>query len=73
MYRYYSTMRPVSIGTFPNPDGNKVKNIQNFDFREYVESIDHKAWGFVEYEKPLTDKETADYELMPDKVEGKEV
>lgn len=34
-YRYYSTHRPLSIGTFPKPQGNKVLDIQNFDDRTF--------------------------------------
>ena len=45
-YRYFSTMRPVSIGTYPN-NGNVVE-IHNFDSREMVKSIGREAWGYLE-------------------------
>ena len=60
--KYYSTQRPVSIGTFP--ESQKVIEIHNFDRREYVTNIHHEAWGWIEYENPLTEKEAKDYELV---------
>ncbi|MCD7955291.1 MAG: hypothetical protein LUE63_07955 [Lachnospiraceae bacterium] len=60
--RYYSTQRPVSLGTFPG--GHKVKEIFNFDERTFVESIGRKAWGWIEFEGELSEKEAANYELV---------
>lgn len=62
--RYYSTQRPVMPGTFPKPNGNKVQEIVDFDNRQYVDAIGRNAWGYIEYEKPLTEKEASDYELV---------
>jgi len=59
MIRYYLTQRPPSPGTFPG----KPVNMKSFDTREHVEEIGRPAWGWVEYEWPLTIKETEDYEL----------
>lgn len=61
MYRYYSTQRPVTLGTFPG----KPTHIHNFDTRENVCGGQMQAWGYVEYEKPLTEKQMKDYELKP--------
>lgn len=61
LYRYYSTQRPVTPGTFPG----KPINIQNFDTRESVCGGQMQAWGYVEYKKPLTEKQMNDYELKP--------
>ena len=61
MYRYYSTQRPVTPGTFPG----KPTHIHNFDSRENVCGGQMRAWGYVEYEKPLTEKQMKDYELKP--------
>lgn len=61
LYRYYSTQRPVAPGTFPG----KPKNIENFDSRESVCNGQMQAWGYLEYEKPLTEKQMNDYELKP--------
>ena len=65
LYRYYSTQRPVDIGTFPKPPDNKVVEIKNFDKRVPVEEGTMRAWGYIEYQKPLTEKQADDYELKP--------
>ncbi len=66
-YRYYSTQRPVDLGTFPKPADNPVVEVHNYeaDSRVPVENGMIQAWGYVEYQKPLTEKEAADYELRP--------
>ena len=64
-YRYYSTQRPVDIGTFPKPADNKPVEIHNYDKRQPVENGTMLAWGYLEYAKPLTEKESSDYELKP--------
>ena len=72
MYRYYSTQRPVAPGTFPKENGNPV-DIKNYDERIDIPTEGLKAWGYVEYEKPLTEKQASDYELKPAvKVETRE-
>ena len=66
-YRYYSTQRPVDLGTFPKPSDNPVMEIHNYDTdrRLPVEGARFEAWGYVEYQKPLTEKEASAYELKP--------
>ena len=64
-YRYYSTQRPVDIGTFPKPAGNAPVEIHNYDKRQPVENGKMQAWGYLEYARPLTEKEAGDYELRP--------
>jgi len=59
MIRYYLTQRPPAPGTFPG----KPVNLKSFDKRTHVEEIGRPAWGWVEYEWPLTIKEAEDYEL----------
>lgn len=56
-YRYYSTQRPVDLGTFPKPPDNPVMEIHNYDAdsRVPVENGMIQAWGYVEYQKPLTE------------------
>lgn len=61
--RYYSTQRPVAPGSFPKPQGNRVEQIVNFPAKTYVDEIWKQAYGYIDYEKPLTEKEAADYEL----------
>ncbi len=58
--RYYLTQRPPSPGAFPG----KPVRVGSFDSREYVEEIKLRAWGWVEYDKPLTKKQISDYELI---------
>lgn len=62
MKRYYSIMRPVSIGTYPK---NGAEEIVNFDHRQFCPEINHEAWGYIEYSRELSEEEVADYELMP--------
>ena len=62
-YRYYSTQRPVGPGTYPKPADNAVAEILNFDDRQAVEEGKLQAWGYVEYEKPLSAEDMHNYEL----------
>ena len=56
MNRYYLTQRPPAPGSFPG----KPVNMKAFDNRKHVEEIGRPAWGWVEYEEPLTEKQAAD-------------
>ena len=64
MPRYYSTQRPVAPGSFPKPKENPIERIVNFPARTYVDVIWKQAYGFIDYEKPLSDQEAKDYELV---------
>lgn len=68
--RYYSVLRPVSIGTFPKPENNKVLKINNFANRSYCREIDREAWGFIDYEKPLSPDDAERYDLVPERCCG---
>lgn len=63
-YRYYSTIRPVSINTYPKPEGNEVLEINNFDELRAVPEIGRAAWGWIDYASPLSDSEAANYDLI---------
>ena len=65
LYKYYSTQRPVDIGTFPKPSHNAPDEIVNYDQRIPVEGGAFPAWGHLTYTRPLTEKQAADYELRP--------
>lgn len=65
LYKYYSTQRPVDIGTFPKPQHNAPDEIKNFDKRILVEDGAFLAWGYITYTRPLTEQEIFDYELRP--------
>ena len=55
----------MDIGTFPKPADNKPVEIHNYDSRISVENGTMLAWGYLEYARPLTEKEACDYELKP--------
>lgn len=65
LYKYYSTQRPVDIGTFPKPPHNAPDEIKNYDKRVPVEGGAFMAWGYLTYTRPLTEQEISDYELRP--------
>ncbi len=65
LYKYYSTQRPVDIGTFPKPPHNAPDEIENFDKRIPVEGGTFLAWGYLTYTRPLTEQDIFDYELRP--------
>ena len=53
LYKYYSTQRPVDIGTFPKPPHNAPDEVVNYDQRIPVEDGTFLAWGHLTYTKPL--------------------
>ncbi|MEG1774670.1 MAG: hypothetical protein RR320_07440, partial [Oscillospiraceae bacterium] len=65
LYKYYSTQRPVDLGTFPKSAENKPLDIINYDARIPVEGGAFRAWGELRYPAPLTQKQMDDYELRP--------
>lgn len=65
-YRYYSTQRPVDIGTYPKPGGNHPLVIVNYDEdrRRPVAGGRLCAWGELIYRQPLTGEQARAYELV---------
>lgn len=61
-YRYYSTQRPIAPGTTLKEG---CVGVVNFDEKIYVPKIKREAWGFVDYDRPLTKEEIKEYELCP--------
>ena len=61
MYKYYSSLRPVSIGTYPKLG---FQGFRNYDWRKPTSAGD--AWGEIYYNRELTEKEIRDYDLIPD-------
>ncbi len=61
MNRYYSTMRPVQPGGYPNRES--VEEIHNFDTKTFCEEIGREAWGYIDYREALTKEQTDAYEL----------
>lgn len=64
--RYYSTQRPVAPGTFPQPQGNEVVDIHNYDSKTYCEKLGWDVLGHITYEQPLAPGEAEKWELTPD-------
>ena len=62
--KYYSTQRPIMPGSFPEPKGNRVLAIVNFDEKTCCKEPGRDCWGYIEYEKPLSEKEASAYELV---------
>lgn len=62
---YYSTQRPISLGTYPRRAD--VVSVQNFNTRTYCDVIGKEAWGYIEYSGSLSEKEMKEYELVPEK------
>lgn len=48
--RYYSTQCPIAPGTFPEPKGNQILEIVNFDEKTYSKESDRDCWGYIDYE-----------------------
>ena len=65
LYRYYSTQRPVDIGTYPKDPDNPLTGFLNYDERTSVEHGTFRAWGEVIYRSPLTPDQMYQYELRP--------
>ena len=59
--KYYSTQRPVSPGTFPRQGAGQIVN---FDNKQFCEEIGRDAWGYIEYEEPLSAAQLEAYELV---------
>lgn len=69
LYKYYCLMRPPMIGGLPI-DTALIVEAEVFEERRYVPEIDRMAWGWVVYNRPLTPKDIADYELISAPREG---
>lgn len=67
MYKYYSLLRPVSIGTYPKKG---MQAFKNYDYRQEIAGIG-RAWGELFYDRKLTDKEISSYDLAADAEENR--
>ena len=61
--KYYSTQRPVSIGTYPV--GYGVEEIHNYDDKTYCEEIGREAWGYIITTDAIPDDVAEQWELTP--------
>lgn len=64
-YKYYSTQRPIDIGTYPKSYFNRPIHMDVYFTRQQVSGEAFQAWGAIIYAQPLTDREMRDYELRP--------
>ena len=64
-YKYYSTQRPIDIGTYPKSYFNRPIHMDVYFTRQQVPGEAFQAWGAIIYAQPLTDREMRDYELRP--------
>ena len=64
-YKYYSTQRPIDIGTYPNSYFNRPVHMDLYFTRQEVTGEAFQAWGAITYAQPLTEREMQDYELRP--------
>lgn len=60
--RYFSTQRPITPGSYPRP--RAVRQIVNYDKREFVPAIEREAWGYIDYASELDELDVTDYELV---------
>jgi len=66
MYCYAMLMRPPQLGAMPT-DG-----LVSVSCEPVVPPSGHHTWGWIKYNRPLTDKEISDYELEEIEDETKE-
>lgn len=64
-YRYYCPARPPEPGAVP-PGAVRVEYADEDGYMMDEEGTSHAAWGFVEYDRKLTDAEIDRYELDPE-------
>ena len=62
VYRYYCRFRPPMPGAIPRQ--GLVRTFA-YDYKQSIGGIG--AWGFAEYDRPLTDQEVDQYELAESK------
>ena len=64
MATYYSTQRPIDLGTYPKPADNNVLEIKNFDKKTEIKNENIMAYGYIVYDKPLIPAAARTYELV---------
>ena len=64
-YKYYSTQRPIDIGTYPNSYFNRPVHMDLYFTRLEVTGEAFQACGAITYAHPLTEREMQNYELRP--------
>lgn len=62
VYRYYCKFRPPMPGAIPR---RGLVRVYSYDYKQSFDGVG--AWGFAEYESPLTEQEINAYELYESK------
>lgn len=60
-HRYFSTLRPIGPGTFPKEG---MISFQNYGYRMEDNPSGRPAWGYLDYDRQLSMKETFSYDLV---------
>ena len=63
-YKYFSPHRPVQVGGVPRNE-NLIRMV-NFEQPTHCVAVGREVYGFVEYQKPLDEKDREQYELIKD-------
>jgi hypothetical protein len=61
-YRYYAIRQRIVYNTYPKTDSEPTGFVC-FERPAQVENGKFKAWGYIEYDVPLTEKDIKDYGL----------
>ena len=62
-YEYLCHQRPPMPGAVPKAGLIETRNPPDGVDEVVVDGVSYICWGYVVYDRPLTDKEMSDYEL----------
>lgn len=66
---YYSTHRPIAPGVLTSGAMALVKSIVNYDMPQYIDVLNRTAWGHIETDTALSERDISASDLTPhDKV-----
>ena len=60
-HRYYSPLRPLSLGTFPKPQGNEILHIENFEELGIAVIDASQIKAYMRYEEKRQERAASDY------------
>lgn len=65
--RAYAIHRPLGMGTYPSEYRDKITELHNYEFMQWVDEINHNAFGYIEFEDGSIPKEALyRYDLWTD-------
>lgn len=65
VFKYYSTQRPIDIGTYPKLPNDPQVEMTFFSGRQPVESGTVLAWGVLAYNAPLSQSRSRTMNCAP--------